>query len=174
MLWVDIKIHSNILKGLFFSYILIFYYILLVRCLLFNDGHVLQLRSEIVAVRYGHMRKATGSYRYYPSLVKLQPEFLSLRWKICLWAELQLWILSLQRKICRWIEMWPWFLHLLWKTCIWTEHTDDVLRLRENPGKILCYIKLYCIILLYYYITLHCILLLYYRHIMLYYVYIIL
>ena len=36
------------------------------------------------------LRKATGSYRTYPSLVKLQPWFLSLRWKTCLWAELQL------------------------------------------------------------------------------------
>ena len=30
------------------------------------------------------MRKATGSYRTYSSLVKLQPWFLSLRWKTCL------------------------------------------------------------------------------------------
>ena len=29
-----------------------------------------------------------GSYRTYSSLVKLQPLFLSLQWKICLWAEL--------------------------------------------------------------------------------------
>ena len=33
------------------------------------------------------MRKATGSYPTYPSLVKLQPKFLSLQWKTCLWAE---------------------------------------------------------------------------------------
>ena len=33
------------------------------------------------------MRKATGSYRIYLSLVKLQLWFLSLRWKTCLWAE---------------------------------------------------------------------------------------
>ena len=30
------------------------------------------------------MRKATGSYRTYSSLVKLLPWFLSLRWKTCL------------------------------------------------------------------------------------------
>ena len=35
------------------------------------------------------MRKATGSYRTYSSLVKLQPRILSLQWKTCLWAELQ-------------------------------------------------------------------------------------
>ena len=35
------------------------------------------------------MRKATGSYGTYSSLVKLQPRFLSLQWKACLWAELQ-------------------------------------------------------------------------------------
>ena len=33
------------------------------------------------------VRKATGSYRTYSSLVKLQPRFLSLQWKTCLWAE---------------------------------------------------------------------------------------
>ena len=35
------------------------------------------------------MRKATGSYRTYSSLVKLQPKLLSLQWKASLWAELQ-------------------------------------------------------------------------------------
>ena len=39
------------------------------------------------------MRKPTGSYRTYSSLVKLQPSFLSLQWKTCLWAELQPWCL---------------------------------------------------------------------------------
>ena len=43
------------------------------------------------------------SYRTYSSLVKLQPWFLSLRWKTCLCAE------------C--------FLSLPWKTCLWAEHT---------------------------------------------------
>ena len=37
------------------------------------------------------MQKVTGNYRTYSSLVKLQPRFLSLQWKICLWAELQPW-----------------------------------------------------------------------------------
>ena len=40
------------------------------------------------------MRKATGSYGTYSSLVKLQPWFLSFRWKTCLWAELQPWRLN--------------------------------------------------------------------------------
>ena len=48
------------------------------------------------------MRKATGSYRTYSSLIKLKPWTLSLRWKTCLWAELQPWCLSLQRKTCPW------------------------------------------------------------------------
>ena len=39
---------------------------------------------------------------------KLQPWFLRLQWKICLWAELQFWFLSLQ-----------------WNTCPWAEHSDD-------------------------------------------------
>ena len=58
--------------------------------------------------RESGVRKATGSYNTYSSLVKLQPWLLSLRWKVCLWAELQSWFLSLQ-----------------WKTCPWAEHTDD-------------------------------------------------
>ena len=41
------------------------------------------------------MRKATRSYRTYAYLVKLQPWFLSLRLKTCLWAELQPCCLSL-------------------------------------------------------------------------------
>ena len=52
--------------------------------------------------------EATGSYRTNPYLVKLQPWFLSLRLKTCLWAELHRWCLSLQ-----------------WKTCPWAEHSDD-------------------------------------------------
>ena len=50
------------------------------------------------------MRKATGSYRTYSSLVKLQPRFLGLQWKTCLWAELQPWCPSLQRRTCPWAE----------------------------------------------------------------------
>ena len=42
------------------------------------------------------VRKATGSYHTYSSLVKLQPRFLSLQWKTCLCAELQPWCPSLQ------------------------------------------------------------------------------
>ena len=52
--------------------------------------------------------ETTGNYRTYPSLVKLQPGILSLRWKICLWAERQHWFLSLQ-----------------WRTCPWVEHSGD-------------------------------------------------
>ena len=52
--------------------------------------------------------KQTGSYRTYSSLVKLQPCFLSLRWKTFLLVELQ-----------------PKFLHLLWRTCSWAELSDD-------------------------------------------------
>ena len=39
---------------------------------------------------------------------KLQPWFLSLQWKTCLWTELK-----------------PWFLRLQWKTCPWAAHSDD-------------------------------------------------
>ena len=53
-------------------------------------------------------REATGSYRTYQSLVKLQPRFLSLRWKTCLWAELQ-----------------PWFLSLHWRTYPLAEYSHD-------------------------------------------------
>ena len=38
------------------------------------------------------MWKAKGSYRTYSSPVKLQPWFLSLRWKTYLWAEIQPWV----------------------------------------------------------------------------------
>ena len=48
--------------------------------------------------------------RTYPSLVKLQPGFLSLRWKTCLWAELQPWFLSLQWRTCSWAQYsWWWW-----------------------------------------------------------------
>ena len=45
-----------------------------------------RLRSVHVLKRESGMRKATGSYRTYLSLVKLQPWFLRLQWKICPWA----------------------------------------------------------------------------------------
>ena len=38
----------------------------------------------------------TGSYRTHSFLVKLEPSFQSLRWKTCLWVELQPWCMSLQ------------------------------------------------------------------------------
>ena len=53
----------------------------------------------------GRQREATT---YIESLVKLQPWYLSLQWKTCLWAEL-----------------WPWFLSLQWTTCPWAEYSDD-------------------------------------------------
>ena len=52
--------------------------------------------------------KETGSYCTYSYLVKLQPRFLSLQWKTCLWAKLR-----------------PWFLSLQWRTCTWAEYSDD-------------------------------------------------
>ena len=65
------------------------------------------LRFFQMLKRESGVRKATGSYSTYSSLVKLQPWFLSLRWKTCFWAELQ-----------------PWCLRLQWKTCPYAEHTD--------------------------------------------------
>ena len=53
------------------------------------------------------VRKATVSYRTYSFLVKLQPWFLILWWKTCLWADLQ-----------------SWFLRLKWRTCPWAEHSQ--------------------------------------------------
>ena len=44
------------------------------------------------------------------SLVKLQPWFLSLRWKTFLWAELQPGFLCLQWRTCPWAEyLWGWW-----------------------------------------------------------------
>ena len=53
------------------------------------------LRFVKMLKREWGVQKATGSYCTYSSLVKLQPRFLSLQWKTCLWAELQPWYLSL-------------------------------------------------------------------------------
>ena len=50
--------------------------------------------------------------RTYSSLVKLQPRFLSLQWKTCVWAELQPWCPSLQWRTCHWAEHWWWCLSL--------------------------------------------------------------
>ena len=56
------------------------------------------------------VRKATGSYRTYSSLVKLQSRFLSLQWKTCLWNKLHAWCLSLQWRTCPWAEhLWWWW-----------------------------------------------------------------
>ena len=58
--------------------------------------------------------ESNGSYRTYSSLVKLQPRFLSLQWKTCLWAELQPWCQSLQRRTCPWVEHWWWWWWWWW------------------------------------------------------------
>ena len=64
------------------------------------------------------MRKATGSYRTYSSLVKLQLRFLSLQWKTCIWAELQAWCLSLQWRTCPWAEHWLWWWKEMMSTAV--------------------------------------------------------
>ena len=66
------------------------------------------LTSVHILKREWGVRKATGYYRTYSCIVKLQPWFLSLWWKTWLWAELQTLCLSLQ---CY--------------TCPWAEHSDD-------------------------------------------------
>ena len=40
------------------------------------------------------LQREWGAESTYSSLVKLQPRFLSLQWKTCLWTELQPWCLS--------------------------------------------------------------------------------
>ena len=78
--------------------------------------------------------ESNGSYRTHPSLVKLQPGFLSLRWKIGLWAELQPWFLSLQWRTCPWAEY-----EMMMKMCILidlpynslTYHTYTLLYLQQ-------------------------------------------
>ena len=72
---------------------------------IFDGGY---LRVGLVAlfnILIAILRKATGCYRTYLFLVKLQPWFLNLRWKTCLCAELLPWCLSLQRKTCPWAEL---------------------------------------------------------------------
>ena len=76
------------------------------------------------------MRKETGSYRTYSSLVKLQPWCLSLLRKTCLWQvpQFAMKYLSLVRtatlvpefavKDLPSAELLPWFLSLLRKTCV--------------------------------------------------------
>ena len=99
----------------------------------------------------------------YSSLVKLQPTFLSLKWKTCLWAELQPWCLSLQWRTCPWAEhsdiyiyiyiyiycgkqreatasvqslvkLQPWFLSLRWKTCLVQNWSLDSCAYSEGPA----------------------------------------
>ena len=108
------------------------------------DGSVSQIHSPHLLVgapgifsdllRFVHMLKrewgaeSNGKLPYYSSLVKLQPRFLSLEWKTCLWAELQPWCLSLQ-----------------WRTCPWVEHMMMMMNSLSELGKahktMLCY---YC------------------------------
>ena len=54
------------------------------------------LRSVQLLKRESGVRKAAGSYCTYPSLVELQPGFLSLRRNTCLWLEMGLgfWVYS--------------------------------------------------------------------------------
>ena len=64
--------------------------------LFFKSLTLFMLKRE----RESGVRKATGSYRTYSSLVKMQPWFLTLMWNTCLLAELPLWCLGLQWKTC--------------------------------------------------------------------------
>ena len=68
--------------------------------------------------------------------------FLSLRWKTCLWAELQHWCMNLQWKICNWAELsdddclllcliYVHFLLYLFVMFSWYEYT--VLRSSRQP-----------------------------------------
>ena len=66
--------------------------------------------------------KSNGKLPHLFILVKLQPRFLCLQWKTCLWAELQPWCLSLLWRTCLWAKLQPWCLSLQWRTCPWAEH----------------------------------------------------
>ena len=70
------------------------------------------LLRSVQMLKRVRLLKAMGSYRTYPSLIKLQPGFLSLRWKTCLWEELQPWFLSLQWRTCPWAEHW-WYMYMI-------------------------------------------------------------
>ena len=52
---------------------------------IFSD--LLRFVQMLKRERESGVRKATGSYRTYLFLVKLQPRFLRLQWKTCPWAE---------------------------------------------------------------------------------------
>ena len=75
------------------------------------------LRSVQMLKRESVVRKATGSYRTYLSVVKLQLWLLSLRWKTCLRQNFTF-----------------GSLHLQWRTCPWAEHCDDDITLTRTPG----------------------------------------
>ena len=77
------------------------------------------LLRSVQTLRRSGVRKATGSYCNYSSLVKLQPWFLSSWLKTCLWAELQPWCLSFQWETCLWSELQPSCMSIQWKTCPW-------------------------------------------------------
>ena len=65
------------------------------------------------------VRKTTGSYRTYSSIVKLQPLFLSFRWKTCLCAELQTWFLSFRVKdLHLGRTLWWWYEYIVYG--LWT------------------------------------------------------
>ena len=63
----------------------------------------------VLMIKREWVQKARGRCRTFKSLVKLQPWFLSLQWKTCLWAELQPWCLSLKWRTCPWAEHWWWW-----------------------------------------------------------------
>ena len=86
------------------------------------------------------VQKATGSYRIYLSLVKLQPRFLSLQCKTCLWAELQPWCLSLQWRTCPWAEHWWWW----WGAISILLHNNIVCLGATSPS---CSKNKYCVII---------------------------
>ena len=68
----------------------------LLTSMLCAPGIFSDLLKSVQMLKREWVRKETGSYRTYSSLVKLQPWFLSLWWDTCLWAELQPWFLSLR------------------------------------------------------------------------------
>ena len=76
------------------------------------------LRPVQMLTRENGVRKATGSYHTYSSLVKLKPWFLVFRRKTYFWTELQPWCLSLQWKTCPWPEhsflFWGRWVNVFW------------------------------------------------------------
>ena len=78
-------------------------------------GILSDLLRSIQMIKREWGAESNGNYRTYPSLVELQPEFLSLRWKTCLWAELQPWFMSLQWMTCPWAEYSWWWFYILFR-----------------------------------------------------------